>query len=367
MTRYRPEHDEEDADRRRRSGRATDTAGTGGSATSMSVPASPPGSRSRVTWRSMWATRERQEQEPDEHDEQPALDRRSRGSASGAGSCPLELPVEDRDRADVPLAHPGGELLGDDDRAVEAAGAADRDRQAGLALGDVGRARRGRGTRAGCRGSAPATGWPRTKARTSSVSPDSGPELGDVERVLHEPDVEDEVGLERQPVLEAEADELDGELVGPDVRGERAKSRSRSWRSDRSEVSRTTSDSPRTASSSWRSSAIELAIPRCVAERMAVAGLAEPPDQDVVARLEEDDPRPDAAALERAAHRREGERRRRRTGRRARSATWAKRSGRPRRARPGRAAAHPAGCRRPCSRGPRTAWRRRSCRPRTGR
>ena len=48
--------------------------------------------------------------------------------------------------------------------------------------------------------------------------------------------------------------------------------------------------------------------PVLVAERMAMTGLAEPPDQDVVARLEEDDPRADAAALERAAHGRQGER-----------------------------------------------------------
>ena len=46
-----------------------------------------------------------------------------------------------------------------------------------------------------------------------------------------------------------------------------------------------------------------------VAERVAVARLAEAADQDLVARLEEDDPRPDAATLERAAHRRQGERR----------------------------------------------------------
>ena len=49
--------------------------------------------------------------------------------------------------------------------------------------------------------------------------------------------------------------------------------------------------------------------PALVAERVAVARLAEAPDQDVVARLEEDDPRPDAAALERAAHGRQGQRR----------------------------------------------------------
>ena len=49
--------------------------------------------------------------------------------------------------------------------------------------------------------------------------------------------------------------------------------------------------------------------PALVGERVAVARLAEAPDQDVVARLEEDDLRPDAATLERAAHRGERERR----------------------------------------------------------
>jgi len=44
-------------------------------------------------------------------------------------------------------------------------------------------------------------------------SPGELAELGDVVRVLHEPDVEDEVGLERDPVLEAEADQLDREAV----------------------------------------------------------------------------------------------------------------------------------------------------------
>ena len=40
-----------------------------------------------------------------------------------------------------------------------------------------------------------------------------------------------------------------------------------------------------------------------------MARLAEAADQDVVARLEIDDPRPDAASLERPAHRGEGQRR----------------------------------------------------------
>ena len=88
-----------------------------------------------------------------------------------------------------------------------------------------------------------------------------------------------------------------------------AKIRSRSSRSDRSEVSRTTSASARTGSSSRALLGDRARDAALVAERVAVARLAEAPDEDVVARLEEDDPRPDAATLERAAHRRERERR----------------------------------------------------------
>ena len=87
----------------------------------------------------------------------------------------------------------------------------------------------------------------------------------------------------------------------------RAKIRSRSSRSDRSLVSSTTSASARTGSS--RRALRARSRPRSPArrERVAVAGLREPPDQDVVARLEEDDHRADPAALERAAHRPERE------------------------------------------------------------
>ena len=154
-----------------------------------------------------------------------------------------------------------------------------------------------------------ATGWSRTNARTSSVSPDSGRSSGDVVRVLHEPDVEDEVRLERHAVLEPEADELEGELVGPDVGGQRGEQ-------PLAELAqrqvRGVEDDVRLAPDGVEPAALlgdRAGDPALVAERMAVAGLAEPPDQDVVARLEEDDPRPDPAALERAAHRRQRERR----------------------------------------------------------
>src|SRR3954464_4969520 len=54
-------------------------------------------------------------------------------------SLPVELAVEDGNRPEAALAEPRRELLGDDDRAVVAAGATDGDRQPRLALGDVGR------------------------------------------------------------------------------------------------------------------------------------------------------------------------------------------------------------------------------------
>ncbi len=46
--------------------------------------------------------------------------------------------------------------------------------------------------------------------------------------------------------------------------------------------------------------------PALVGQRVAVARLGEPPDEDLVARLEEEDLGPDPPALECAAHRRQG-------------------------------------------------------------
>src|SRR4051812_22048682 len=58
----------------------------------------------------------------------------------GAGrSCPVELAMEHGDRPEVLLAQPFRERLRQGDRAVIAAGAAERDREPGLALADVGR------------------------------------------------------------------------------------------------------------------------------------------------------------------------------------------------------------------------------------
>jgi hypothetical protein len=98
-----------------------------------------------------------------------------------------------------------------------------------------------------------------------------------------------------------------------------ANRRSRSWRSDRSEVSTMTS-----ASLADRLEDLALAFDRAgdaaaVAERVAVPGLAEPPDQDVVARLEEHEAGLDAAALRARRARRRGPAARHRLGHRARS------------------------------------------------
>ena len=60
----------------------------------------------------------------------------------------------------------------------------------------------------------------RARSRASARSGRSRAQLRDVVRVLHEPHVEHEVGLERDAVLEPEGDELDGQLVGPGQGGD---------------------------------------------------------------------------------------------------------------------------------------------------
>ncbi len=58
-------------------------------------------------------------------------------AASGAARALVDVAVGDGDVELVVLAIALGEVLGDRDRAVAAAGAADRDHQVRLALGDV--------------------------------------------------------------------------------------------------------------------------------------------------------------------------------------------------------------------------------------
>ena len=241
-----------------------------------------------------------------------------------------------------------------------------RDRQPRLALADVGRDGEGQELAEVVE---EATGDRLIEdERADRVGqPGERPQLGVVVRVLHEPDVEDEVRFERHPELEPEADELECQLIGPDIGRRAANRRSRSWRRERSDVSRTTSESALTESSRRRSSAIELAMPAFLAERVTMARLAVAPDQDLVARLEEDDARADPAALERAAHGRQGERRIAGADVEHDRDPGEPGAVRGRRARPGPAGARRAGCRRRCSRGPRTVSRPRSCRHPTAR
>src|SRR6476646_8742772 len=125
----------------------------------------------------------------------------------------LELPVEHRDRPVVLFAEPARQLLGERDRAVVAAGAAERDREPRLALADVGRQREVEELMEVLEELA-GDGLAKDVVADRLGQARQLAELVDVVRVLHEPDVEHEVGLERDAVLEAEADQLDREPVG---------------------------------------------------------------------------------------------------------------------------------------------------------
>src|SRR5436190_218121 len=209
--------------------------------------------------------------------------------------------MEDRDRAVVLLAQPPGDLLGHDDRPVKAAGAADGDGQPGLPLADI------------CRdGERQELLEVVQEASRHRLREDEGPDrvgqtglrsqLGVVVGVLHESDVEHQVGLERDPELEPEADELECELIRTDVGCQRreqalaqlAKRQVRGVEHDVG-VGADCIEAPPLLGDRVGDAAV-------LAERMTMTGLAVAPDQDVVASLEEDDPWPDPATLERAAH-----------------------------------------------------------------
>src|SRR5947209_1739432 len=120
--------------------------------------------------------------------------------------------MEDGDRPEVLLAEPRRELLGQRDRAVVAAGAAHRDREARLALAEVS----GQGEREELVEVAeelPGDRLVEDERANLLREARQGAEPFDVIRVLHESDIEDQVGLERYPELEAEADELDREAT----------------------------------------------------------------------------------------------------------------------------------------------------------
>ena len=209
-------------------------------------------------------------------------------------------------------------------------------------------------------------GWPSTNSRTGALEPGVSPQLRAVEGVLHEADVEDEVGLERHAELEAEADDLERELLRAGLRAERRDDplsqlpEGRVRRVDRRLRHRADLVEQRALAGDRRLHAVVLGV-----QRVAVARLRVAPDERLVARLEEDDLGLDVAAVEGAQR---GPKRHRRValahveddGDAVDSAP-----GRSRRARPGRAAARSGRCPRPCSRGPRrSCWRPSSRRPR---
>ena len=179
---------------------------------SSSEPSRPPGSRSRVTWRSMCAT---------------ARASSSRPAKTTSSQRLMPIPGLSQRRRFTPAPARGGRRRPARTRARAARPPAPRRSRSSGGSRPCSRWRssgascprrctpgpRSRGSRAGTTGTGCATGWPRTNSRTASVRPDSCRRSVDVVRVLHEPDVEDEVGLERDAVLEAEADELDRQLV----------------------------------------------------------------------------------------------------------------------------------------------------------
>src|SRR3990172_8244065 len=178
---------------------------------------------------------EGQEEKAEEDDEEPALDADPggqpaaevhlwRGLVTGSrraveravSSSTVQLPVKDVDGSLTRGPEPGGQLLDEHDRSMLPAGAADRDRQATLALGGVGGNREGEEVLH----EREEAGRPRLG---KDVLPDRRGEPGalaelfDVIGVPDEPGIEDEVRLERQAGLVAEAQELERHLVGLDV------------------------------------------------------------------------------------------------------------------------------------------------------
>src|SRR6476661_862656 len=103
---------------------------------SITEAAKDPGARSALSWRSACATPTAISSSPTNATRSqrltpiPGVSQRRRFTVRS----PLELAVEDRHRAEIALAQPRGELLRDHDRAVEAAGAPDGDREPRLAL-----------------------------------------------------------------------------------------------------------------------------------------------------------------------------------------------------------------------------------------
>ena len=164
--------------------------------------------------------RDGEQEEAGEDDDQPALD-------PDAGGQPApEVHVRSSSRwktATGPKSCSRSQVASSSAMTIERwkpPGAADADRQPGLALGDVGGHGEGQELLQ-VRQELGGDGLGQHERPDLVGQAGERPELGVVVRVLHEPDVEHEVRLERDPELEPEADELERQLVGPDVRRQR--------------------------------------------------------------------------------------------------------------------------------------------------
>src|SRR5206468_9829190 len=179
---------------------------------SRATPTNPPGLASCVAWRITWATPSARMSVPAKVTSSqrltpiPGVSQRRR--FIGRPSRSVQLAMEHGHGPEIPFAEPARQLLGERDRAVVAAGAAERDRQAGLPFADVGRDREGQEVldvlQEVLGGGLLEDEHPDCLGQARQLA-----EVLDVVRVLHEPHVEDQVGLERHAELEAEADQLD--------------------------------------------------------------------------------------------------------------------------------------------------------------
>src|SRR5512143_921751 len=146
----------------------------------------------------------------------PADEPRGAGSTAALPGCGPRLEphvaVDDLELDVVTADQLPGDPVRDGERAVPAARAADRDRQMLLALGDVG------GQQEVEQRHQPAVEL--TRLRTGLdvlpdrlVEPGQRTQLVDVVRVRQEADVQGQVGVGGWPVLEAEGEDGEGELV----------------------------------------------------------------------------------------------------------------------------------------------------------
>ena len=183
---------------------------------------------------------------------------------------------------------------------MEAAGAADGDGQPRLALGQVGGDDGGEEAIQVAQELA-CDGLPQDEVAHGLGLAGMLTQLGAVERVLHEAHVEDEVGLQRHAVLEAEADDLQGQLVGTWLRPQRIDDAlAQLLEGEAGGVDgrlRHLADlvEQGALARDRRADAVVLVV-----ERVPVPSLRVAPDEDLVAGLEEDDLGFDVTAVERS-------------------------------------------------------------------